>query len=60
MITFSAHVGLIQIFYYTYIFFVRYEEHLINIWLVLLQNYPEAVVLGNDYLVCTLYSWRKY
>ena len=25
----------------------RYEEHLINIWLVLLENYPDAVVAGN-------------
>jgi len=28
----------------------RYEEHLINVWLVLLQNYPDAVVvdLGSN------------
>ena len=25
----------------------RYEEDLMNIWLVLIKNYPEAVVLGK-------------
>ena len=37
--------------YFNFFLFFRYEEHLINIWLVLIQNYPKAVVLGNDYLV---------
>jgi len=36
----------------------RYEEHLINIWLVLIKNYPEAVVLdfGSNIGAYTLVS----
>ncbi len=30
------------------IFFVfRYEEHIVNVWLTLLNNYPNATVLGK-------------
>ena len=25
----------------------RYEEHIINVWLTLLKNYPQATVLGK-------------
>ena len=25
----------------------RYEEHIINVWLTLLQNYPQSTVLGK-------------
>ncbi len=28
-------------------FYFRFEEHLINVWLTLLHNYPKAVVLGK-------------
>ena len=31
--------------------FFRYEEDLIDIWLILLKNYPDAIVLGMVHLV---------
>ena len=46
-----CRININNLKYIKIICFFRYEEHLINIWLVLIQNYPEAVVLGNDLVI---------